>query len=65
MNFSYRPLHHNDFWGELPKEIKQSINEAKAELDKGKGILHEEVMANVRNQYLPNLVSRKASGEIR
>jgi hypothetical protein len=42
----------NDFWFELPKEVKESINEAKAELDRGEGIPHEEVMADVKKRFL-------------
>ena len=42
----------NDFWEELPEEVKQSINQAKAELDRGEGIPHEKVMADVRERFL-------------
>jgi hypothetical protein len=42
----------NDFWTELPEDVKQSIDEAKAELDRGEGIPHEEVMAEVKRRFL-------------
>jgi hypothetical protein len=41
-----------DFWHELPNEVKQSINEAKAELDRGEGIPHEQVMAEIKERFL-------------
>lgn len=41
-----------DFWDELPESVKQSINEAKAELDAGKGIPHDKVMADIRERFL-------------
>ena len=45
-------LSEKDFWDDLPEEVKESINVAKAELDRGEGIPHEEVMAEVRKRYL-------------
>jgi hypothetical protein len=42
----------NDFWEELPEEVKQSINQAKAELDRGEGIPHEKVMADIKERFL-------------
>ena len=33
-----------DWWDELPKEIQDEIDAALKELDKGKGIPHEEVL---------------------
>ena len=33
----------NDWWDEIPENIKDEINEAKKDLDNGKGIPHEEV----------------------
>ena len=46
-------LYNNDFWGKLPEEVKQLVINAKTELDMGKGIPHEDVMANIRNRFLP------------
>lgn len=43
-----------DFWIELPEPLKRLINEAKAQLDKGEGIPHDEVMAAVRERFLSN-----------
>jgi len=37
-----------DFWQDLPTEVKQSIDKAKAELDNGQGIPHEQVIAEIR-----------------
>jgi len=42
----------NDFWDELPPEVKQAINMAKAELDGGEGIPHDEVMAEMKSRFL-------------
>ena len=42
----------NDFWEALPEDVKQSINKAKAELDRGEGIPHEQVMADIRQRFL-------------
>jgi TRAP-type C4-dicarboxylate transport system substrate-binding protein len=41
----------DDFWHELPPEVKQIISKAKAELDRGEGSPHSEVMAELRNRY--------------
>ncbi|MBA3987055.1 MAG: hypothetical protein H0X63_10890 [Flavobacteriales bacterium] len=45
-------LSEKDFWEDLPEEVKESINVAKAELDKGEGVPREEVMEEVRKRYL-------------
>lgn len=45
-------LSEGDFWNDLPTEVKQSINKAKDELDRGEGIAHEEVMEEMRNRFL-------------
>jgi len=34
----------DDWWDRLPKKVQAEIDEAIAELDKGKGIPHDEVM---------------------
>ena len=41
-----------DFWEELPDAVKQSINKAKAQLDRGEGIPHNVVMAKVKARFL-------------
>jgi hypothetical protein len=41
-----------DFWAELPDHVKLSINEAKAQLDRGEGIPHEEVMSEMKKRFL-------------
>jgi hypothetical protein len=41
-----------DFWRGLSSELKQAINEAKNELDRGEGSLHSQVMAEIRNNFL-------------
>lgn len=40
-----------DFWHELPLQVQQQINQAKQELDDGKGVLHEDVMAEI-NRFI-------------
>jgi len=40
-----------DFWQDLPAEVKQAINKGKRELDKGKGIPHDQVMDEVRERF--------------
>ncbi|MBS1530266.1 MAG: hypothetical protein JSU01_08160 [Bacteroidetes bacterium] len=40
-----------DFWPSLPSQVKQAIEEAKSELDRGEGIPHKEVMAEIRARY--------------
>ena len=42
----------NDFWDDLPNEIKESINQAKDQLQKGQGIPHSQVMADVKARFL-------------
>ncbi len=45
-------LSEGDFWKEIPEEVKQAINKAKAELDRGEGIAHGQITAEVRNRFL-------------
>ena len=45
-------LSEGDFWAELPAEVKQAVNKAKAELDSGEGIPHAEVMLELKKRYL-------------
>jgi len=45
-------LSEGDFWNDLPTEVKQAINEAKGELDRGEGIPHSQVMADIKNRFL-------------
>ena len=40
-----------DFWDELSDEQKAEIEESIAELDRGEGIPHEEVMARIKAKY--------------
>ena len=44
-------LSQTDFWSELPAEVKQAINSAKDELDRGEGIAHKQVMDEVKNRF--------------
>lgn len=39
------------FWNELSDEQKAEIEESIAELDRGEGIPHEEVMARIKAKY--------------
>ena len=45
-------LSEGDFWNDLPHHVKESINKAKEEMDRGEGIPHAEVMAEVRARFL-------------
>lgn len=45
-------LSENDFWTELPPEVKQAVNRAKSELDRGEGISHSEVIADVKKRFM-------------
>lgn len=40
-----------DDWGQLTEEQKNGIFEAIEDIDKGKGISHNKVMANIRKKY--------------
>jgi hypothetical protein len=40
-----------DDWGQMTEEQKQGIFEAIEDIDKGKGIPHNKVMANIREKY--------------
>jgi hypothetical protein len=44
-------LSESDFWGALPIEVKQGINAAKGELDRGEGIPHHQVMAEIKQRF--------------
>ncbi|MEJ7779174.1 MAG: hypothetical protein WKF68_06260 [Daejeonella sp.] len=41
-----------DFWNELPTELKQALNKAKGELDRGEGIPHSQVISEIKNRFL-------------
>lgn len=41
-----------DFWEVLPAEVRQCIDKAKKELDRGDGISHQQVMAEIRERFL-------------
>ena len=45
-------LSENDFWDELPAEVKMAINQAEAELDRGEGIPNSEVMNEIKGRFL-------------
>ncbi len=45
-------LSEGDFWEELPIEVKHGINKAKAELDRGEGIAHDDVMLEIEKRFL-------------
>jgi|SRR6185437_1508543 len=45
-------LSESDFWAEIPGEIKQAINKAKGELDRGEGIPHSQVMTEIKERFL-------------
>ena len=41
-----------DFWTELPEDVKQAIDQAKVELNRGNGIPHLQIMAEVKDRFL-------------
>lgn len=41
-----------DFWDELPDEVKQSIDEAKDQMDREEGMPHDEVIARIKERFL-------------
>ena len=45
-------LSEGDFWTDLPAEVKQAVNGAKAELDRGEGIPHSTVMREINDRFL-------------
>jgi len=53
-------LSETDFWHQLPREVKQALNEAKGELDNGKGIPHDEIMTEVTERFLTTRYSSKS-----
>ena len=44
-------INKSDFWNDLPDELKDGINEAKAELDRGEGIPHDQVMKEIKSLF--------------
>lgn len=44
-------LSNKDFWQDLPSEVKEGIDLAKAELDRGEGIPHEAVMSEIKERF--------------
>jgi len=44
----------NDFWDVLPDEVKQAIDKAKDQMDRGEGIPHDEVMVRMKQRFLDN-----------
>jgi hypothetical protein len=45
-------LSDGDFWNDVPEEVKLAINQAKGELDRGEGIPHFQVMAEIKDRFL-------------
>ena len=45
-------LSETDFWMEIPIEVKQDIHKAKAELDRGEGTHHAQVMTEIKSRFL-------------
>lgn len=46
------PINDGDFWNDLPIELKDAIEVAKAQLNKGEGLPHEQVMAKIKAVFL-------------
>lgn len=45
-------LSEGDFWADVPVEIKQAIDKARDQLDRGEGIPHDEVMSKMKARFL-------------
>ena len=45
-------LSDGDFWNDVPLEIKKAVTQAKEELDRGEGIPHSQVMAEIKDRFL-------------
>ncbi|MDP9077237.1 MAG: hypothetical protein M3O71_07445 [Bacteroidota bacterium] len=45
-------LSDNDFWNDLPAQVKSAINEAKDQLDRGDGIPHDDVMTEMKSRFI-------------
>jgi hypothetical protein len=45
-------LSENDFWVDVPEVVKQNIQKAKEQLDRGEGIEHTEIMAKMKARFL-------------
>jgi hypothetical protein len=45
-------LSETDFWSETPVEVKRAIDKAKAELDRGEGTPHSQVMTEIKSRFL-------------
>jgi hypothetical protein len=45
-------LSEGDFWKDVPVEVKQAVNKAKEELDRGEGIPHSQVMTEIKEKFL-------------
>ncbi|MCF8460499.1 MAG: hypothetical protein K9G46_07230 [Flavobacteriales bacterium] len=41
----------NDWWDELPDSVREEVNLALKEADKGDYLLHEDVMKEIRAEY--------------
>ncbi|GGB13955.1 hypothetical protein GCM10011500_32490 [Mucilaginibacter rubeus] len=41
-----------DFWTDVPKGIKQAIQKAEEQLDRGEGIAHDKVMEKIKSRFL-------------
>jgi hypothetical protein len=42
----------NDFWSDLPVEVKKAIQKAKDDLDRGEGISHSSLMSDDNHRFL-------------
>jgi hypothetical protein len=45
-------LSEGDFWADVPVEVKQAIDKARNQLDRGEGISHDEVMSKMKARFL-------------
>jgi len=45
-------LSNGDFWDEVPDKIKRDIDKAIEQLDRGEGIPHSNVMAEIKARFI-------------
>ena len=44
-------IKHNDFWDELPEEIKKQIEDGLDDIEKGNVHIHEDVVQEMKEKY--------------
>ena len=54
-----------DFWNELPAHLKDSVKQAKEELQLVQGIPHDKEMTEIKNKFLKNRCLIKLFGHLK